>query len=313
MPLPKRCLAALCALPLLTACTDVRGRLSPDVLAVDVTEQGTLFAMHCGQQEEVITTAAHAPMELCAALEKASGKRIEAGHLSLLVLHGDPATILPDYLRARILMPTSEVLYAETIPAELPSAEQLRAAVRTGAMPARTADLILGDLVNGSGVSALPCMKDGKLTLMLCDGSGILNALSADACRGLALCGGRFSPFPLAAGEDTITVKRAKLRFSAEQTDTGLCFTLRGRIICKPEGKFAADWSARAAETFTRMLEAACRETAQSAGADLLLLREAAIHDRIREADTCTREVWRDALRRADFRIEISAVQATFG
>ena len=303
---------------LLTSCTDVRNRLSPDVLAVDQMPDGsTQFAMRCSQETEIITADADSPLLLCSALQTAAGKEIDSGHISLLMLHGNPAALIPTYLEMQVLMPTSEVLLctdsACAMPQNTPDAKQIRAAVSAGMLPACTADRMLGDLQNGSGVSAVCCDRNGTLTLALCDANGICGTLSADACRGLALSDKRWTQFSLTAGESTVSVTHVCLHISAAEAADRLLFTLRGTVTCKPKGTASADWQSEAQRELTAMLSAAYRETAQSAGADLLLLREAAVRDRISGAADCALSVWRERLQASEISIEITVHSSIIG
>ena len=306
----------LLCLPL-TACSDVRNRLSPDVLAVTQHSDGTAqFAMRCSQNTGVITADAASPLMLCSALRAASGKEIDAGHISLLLLSGNPAALIPDYLRMQVLMPTGEVVFCPDDPCtlrDIPDTAQLRAAVDAGLLPARTADLFLGDLQNGSGVSALPCFTSGQLSLTLCDAGGICGTLSEDACRGLALLGRRWEQFSFAADGCTVSVSRTHLDIQAAEIDGQLLFTLTGTAVCRPEGAPASDWIPAAETALRTMLLAAAEETAQNAGADLLLLREISVRDGIAGTAHCSKEDWRSRLQSADFAVQISVHSAEFG
>lgn len=302
---------------LLMGCTDVRERLSPEVLAVDMRETGAAsLAIRCPQApEEIISARADSPLLVCTALRAAAGKEIDAGHISLLLLRGSPAALLPDLLAKGALMPTSEVLLCRddpcAMPETLPDAEQLRAAAAAGMLPARTADLILGDLQNGSGVSALPAMQGDRLTLALCDSEGQCGFLSEDACRGLALLGKRWESFSFRAGETVVTAKRTHLRLSAAEDDAGaLHFTLAGSVACVPEGIPHENWLPDAEAALTELLRAACEEPVHQSGADLLLLRETAVRDGISGAADCTCSAWRERLLHADFAIKIAAEPA---
>ena len=303
----------------LTACTDVRERVSPDVLAVDLKKNGAAsFAVQVSQApEETVRAEGDSPLLVCTALRAAAGKEIDAGHISLLLLRGDPAALLPDYLAMQALMPTSAVLLCRgnpcTLSADYPDTAQLRAAVDAGLLPARTADLILGDLQNGSGVSALPIYTGDRLTLALCGtADGAFPTLSADACRGLALLGGRCKKFSFRAGDSAVTVQRTKLRITAaEDADGVLSFTLRGSVTCKPEGIPAESWLTDAETVLHRMLTAACTEPLLLGGADLLLLRETAVRDGVSGAADCTNAAWRDRLTAAEFAVETAAESAS--
>ena len=298
----------------LCGCTDVRERLSPDVLAVDLHRGGTAeFAVRCAQApEEPLRASGDSPLMLCTALRAASGKEIDAGHISLLLLRGDPAEILPDYLAMQVLMPTGAVLVCRDAPAAHIGYDpaQLRAAADAGMLPVRTADLILGDLQNGSGISAVPYLCGDTLTLALCGGEGF-PMLSADACRGLALLGGRYQTFAFRAGDTAAEVKRTHLRITAAEDGGSLHFMLAGTVTCKPEGIPAAGWLDAAQSALDRMLTAACTEPLDLGGADLLLLRETAVRDGISGAANCTNAEWRDRLLYADFSVEAAAEPAS--
>lgn len=299
----------------LCACTDVRERLSPDVLAVDLHRDGSAaFAIRCAQDAaEPITASGDSPLMLCTALRTAAGKEIDAGHISLLLLHGNPAAVLPDYLAMQVLMPTSAVLLCRgtSVTHTAYDPAQLRAAVDAGMLPARTADLILGDLQNGSGVSAAPCLSGDTLTLALCGDTDGFPMLSEDACRGLALLGGRWKTFAFRAGDTAASVVRKDLRMTAAEDGDALHFTLTGTVTCKPEGNPAADWLPAAQSALEKMLAAACKEPLESGGADLLLLRETAVRDGIPGAADCTASAWRTRLLQSDFTVDVTAKAAS--
>lgn len=312
----RRCLFIINStlLLMLCGCTDVRERLSPDVLAVDLRRSGAAsFAACCTQSGAAAVRAeGESPLTLCTALRAAAGKEIDAGHLSLLLLRGDPAAVLPDYLAMQVLMPTSAVLLCRSDPCRapetMPDAAQLRAAVEAGMLPARTADLILGDLQNGSGVSAIPYCMGSTLTLALCGIPETYPVLTEDACRGLALLGNRWTTFSFRAGEDTVSAVRTHLRITASEGAEGtLHFRLSGKVICRPEGIPSDGWLAAAQSAAERMLTAGCREPLEAGGADLLLLRETAVRDGISDAAGCTNAAWRERLLHADFTAEITA------
>ena len=89
--------AYLLAIPLallLTACTDIRSRISPDILAADVGKQ-TAYAMHASGKQGVLRASAAHPDLLCDALQNAAGAEVSTGHLTLLLVSGDAVRILP--------------------------------------------------------------------------------------------------------------------------------------------------------------------------------------------------------------------------
>lgn len=283
---------------LLTGCTDIRNRRSPDLLAVDAGSR-TKFAAHISQDGELISASADSPLLMPDALQTASGAEISTGHLSLLAVSGNPCSFLQDYLERQWLAPTCQVLFlprsacAALSGGSLPAPEQISAAVRSGQVPCRTADAVLGDLLGGSGITALHCPDAGTLTLALADENGVCGMLSADACRGLALLGKRWDSFSFAQTAGICTVTHIRAGISAEQSETGLIFTLRADLTCRTAAPAEAEAILR------QMLDAALCETVQDAGADLLFLREAAVRSGIPGAGTAAPEAWRRQLRNA--------------
>ncbi|MBQ3940133.1 MAG: hypothetical protein II723_03385 [Oscillospiraceae bacterium] len=303
---PLVCLLAM--LPaglLLTGCRDIRNRLSPDVLAVDAGIR-TRFAAHISQDAAVLSASADSPLLMPDALQTASGAEIEAGHLSLLAVSGSPCAFLRDYADRQWLAPTCQVLY---VPAsacdalsggQLPSAQQIAAAVAAGQIPCRTADAVLSDLLGGSGITAVCCLRQDAVSLILADDSGTLDPLPDSACRGLALLGKRWDTFSFAisGGICTVTQLRARIH-AAEDSQQQLTFTLDAAVTCRTGAPAAAEAVLR------QMLLDALTETAQKAGADLLLLREAAVRDGISDAGSCAASDWQQRLRSAVYRAEI--------
>lgn len=294
---------------LLTGCTDIRNRLSPDVLAVHIADR-TEFAVHDAGLPAPLSAYAAEPGLLCDALRRASGEEVSTGHLTLLAVSGDPGRVLPEWFSQRKIAPTCAVLVLRENACSvlrsgsLPTPEQISAAVSTGALPCRTADAVTGDLWGGSGVTALHCLEAGRLTLMLRDSDTDLGTLSADACRGLALLGSRWEHFTAAAEDGTVfSVQRAALRIAAEEIEGRLRFTVRGQIFCSP-----ADSAAESA--LCEMLTAALTESAGEAGADLTALRESAIRDGISAAEQCTQAQWRALLMQAEYRAEPEILSA---
>ena len=293
---------------LLTGCTgtDIRGRISPDVLAVD-TAGSVQFAAH-DSRGEVITADADSPFLLENALQNASGSRLTTGHLSLLLFSGNPAGILPEYFRRGWITPGCEAVFCPDGACRLltaeksPSAQQLRAAVRTGMLPCRTADAVIGDLTGGSGVTAAAAFRGESLTLALFSAEASCGTLSENACRGLALLGRRWESFTFAADGSAFSVRHTLLHLSASQADDRLVFTVSGRIFVQGKADDAA------ADALTDMLSAALTETARQHGADILMLRETALRDGIAAAKDCTQEMWRETLMQADYRAEPETV-----
>ncbi|MBR5722180.1 MAG: hypothetical protein IKX57_01015, partial [Oscillospiraceae bacterium] len=78
---------------LLCGCTDIRTRRAPDILAADLGDSIRLAA-HATQSDEIITAEARALPLLTEALQNASGAEISAGHISLLLMHGNPCALL---------------------------------------------------------------------------------------------------------------------------------------------------------------------------------------------------------------------------
>ena len=288
---------------LLTGCTgtDIRGRISPDLLAAD---PGTEICFAARDSSgTVISAAAESPLRMEDALHAAAGESLSTGHLSLLLLGGAPAQILPDFCAAGRMPPTCDVLYCPDGACRLlkngqaPAPEQIRAAVQTGMLPCRSADAVLGDLWGGSGVTALTALHGNRLTLTLFHGDIPCGTLSEDACRGLALIGKRWERFSFSAAGETFFVQHALLRITVTEAENRLCFAVSGRIFV-----FGAENTA-ARDVLCRILGAALTETASQAGADLLTLREAALREGISAAD-CPQEAWRVRLMQAEYRTE---------
>lgn len=293
----------LCAL-LLTGCTDVRTRRSPDVLALDTAEPSRA-AMHATQNDEIISAGVMHPLLFREALENAAGAEISPGHLSLLMISGNPAPVLPELLQSQEIAPTCKVLYVPDGACRLlesgnaPETGQLDAAVSTGMLPLRTADLIYGDLCGGSGVSAVPAWLHERLTLMLLDADGVQSALSENACRGLALLGGRFETFSFDADGAPCTVRSVSLRISAAVAHDQLCISVCGSVRAETAHRPAAEL------LLSEMVSSALTETAQAAGADLLFLYEAACKSRLPGIRSCSQSQWRSMLMTAAYQTDL--------
>ena len=301
----NRLLPAVLPLCLLTACTDIRTRLSPDLLAADADAQWH-FAAHTTQQDRIISADAPAPLLFPDALQNEAGAEISAGHLSMLAVSRDACEALPELLQAGLLAPTCLVLYVPDdacgmlANGELPSAAMLRTASDTGQIPLRTADTVTGDLFSLSGITAVPCPHDGGFTLLLRDTETEYGTLSTSACRGLALLGRNRKSFSFAAGETACSVTRTNLHLRAEKAAGRLRFTLSGSLQIKPACE-------QAEAVLQDMLTAALTETARNHGADLLFLQEIVLRDHVPEARSCSRSEWRDMLMQAEYNVQISA------
>lgn len=300
----KRIISCLLSALLLTGCTDIRTRISPDTLALN-TGQPVRAAMHNAQTDTVIAAEADHPLLFREALERAAGAEISGGHLSLLLLSGNPANVLGSLLQSQQLAPTCKLLYVPEdacgllAAGDAPSAAQLDTAVESGHLPVRTADLVYGDLCGGSGVSALPAWDHGRFTLALFDADGVSGMLSPAACRGLALLENRQDSFTFDADSAPCTVTSTALRLTAESSGDSLCFTVSGTLYADTAHPAAAEL------LLTEMLRAALTETALAAGADLLFLRETALRDGVSAAKHCTQAEWRNLLKAAACRIDI--------
>lgn len=299
----RRILPAVLACILLSGCTDVRTRLSPDVLAVDLGTPAKIAA-HVTQDEEILLTEAESPLLLTDALQITAGAEISTGHLSMVAVQGNPCELLTDALQKQYLAPTCMILSVSRSACglmrtgSLPTPDQLQSAVDAGQLPFRTADAVVGDLWGGSGITALHAVSGDCLTLMLRDADREYGTLSENACRGLSLLGKRWTSFSFAADGTACEVKRTDLHISAGMRENTLCFTVSGSVSCGSGTPNAA------AEALTEMLHAALAETISN-GADLLFLRETAIRDRIPDADICTQAQWREMLRDAECEIAI--------
>lgn len=300
----KRILICLLCALFLTGCTDIRSRRSPDVLALD----NACAAMHAAQDDEIITAEIMHPLLYREALENKAGAEISPGHLSLLMLSGNPAEVLPELLRAQEIAPTCKVLYVPEdacgllMSGDAPTAGQLDAAASTGMLPPRTADLVFGDLCGGSGVSAMPARLHGDLTLVLLDADGVQQALPQTACRGLALLTERFDSFSFDADGAPCSVRSTDLQISAAIEHDVLCFTVSGSIRVSTAHRPAAEL------LLNEMICSALTETAQGAGADLLFLYETACKSRLPGIRSCTQAQWREMLTAAAYRCDLRVI-----
>lgn len=300
----KLILLLLCA-GLLTGCTDIRTRLSPDLLAADAGSTVRLAA-HTTQENAVITAETDDFAMLTDALAAAAGADIAAGHISMLLISGNPCAVLETALQKQWLPPTGAAVsvYGSACRAlctgAAPSPDQIAAAVSAGLLPCRTADTVLGDLRGGSGITALHTASDGKLTLSLWDGDRAYGTLSEDACRGLALLGNRWNSFNFTCGDGICTVRRTALRTAVTEQ--------AGKLVCTVSGTIFADTAKpeEAGQRLTGMLTAALAETAGACGADLLFLRESAVRSRVSAAKSCSQAEWAQMLCDADYRVEIA-------
>ena len=303
----KRCICIMMTpILLLSGCTDIRERLLPDLLAAD-TGSPVRFAAHSSQDESVISAAAASAMMMPEALENASGKEISTGHLTMLAVGGNPCAVIEDYLQAQYLAPTCMVLCVPKSACSmlqngtLPAPEEIQAAVKTGMLPCRTADAVIGDLWGCSGITALPCLQNGSLTLALRDRSRSFGTLSQDACRGLALFGSRWESFAFTADDVCYRLTDCRLFTEVRQTQTHLQITVSGEISAEPP------LSEAAAGRLREMLNAAVTETALTQGADVLFLYETALRDGAADS-SMTQELWRSALKRAACSIRVGGI-----
>ena len=289
---------------LLTGCTDLSGRLSPDLLAADTGETVRLAA-HTTQENAVITANTADIRLLPDALRNAAGAEISAGHITMLLVCGNPCALLETALQQQWLPPTGSVLALPEsacdalCSGDYPTAEHLTAAAETGLLPYRSADTVLGDLWGGSGITALHTREHGRLTLLLLDANGQYGTLSETACRGLALLDHRWKHFSFACGDTACSLRRTKLEIRVTETAGRLRIAVSG-TVCPEQNTPAAE------QILTDMLTAALDETARAAGADLLFLRERAVRAGVRCAKTCTQAEWAAMLRDADCTVRIS-------
>ena len=299
-------ISAIIIVSLLTlcGCTDIRNRVFPDVLAVDCGTPAE-FTAHLTQGGSLLSASADSPLLMPDALQNASGAEISEEHLSLLAFSGNPCGLVSGYFAKQWLAPDCPVLYVPHSACSalkagtLPTAAQISAAVSSGRLPCRTADAVLGDLLGGSGVTALYCRDGSGLSLVLADRDGITGKLSEDACRGLALLCGRSDHFSFAEAGAVCTVTRRKAHILASEDGDRLRFTLSADIFCE------TDVPDLAASALRRMLDAALTETAADAGADLLFLRESAVRSGIPSASDDSAEAWRQTLLSADYETEL--------
>ena len=284
----------LCIL-FLTGCADIRNRASPDALAVS----GNLLAVHISGQDGTVTAKCD-PLQFPDAVSAAAGAKISAGHISVLMLSEDPARILPAYLQNGWIAPTAQVISAADAVALLnsdpPSAEDIRAAADTGQIPPRTADTVLGDLLGGSGVTALTAPAENGFRLDLWDDAGFCGTLPESACRGLALLCGRYCTFTAADADCCFTVDHAKPEIHAEMYGNILQISVSGTFRCGMRRGSLSD----AERLLSTMLTAALSESVTKHGADLLQLRERA------GAGRYSRTAWRSVLQSAAFSTDIT-------
>lgn len=297
----KRCIPAALAALLLVGCTDIRKRVSPDILAADL---GTAvrFAAHTSQDETIITASAQDFMLMPESLRNAAGAELSTGHLSLLAVSGNPCAITEQYLQEQYLAPTCAVV---SVPQNavvmlqdgiLPTPDEIKAAVATGTLPCRTADTVVGDLFGGTGITAFYACENGALTLALWDKTGKISALSQDACRGLALFGQRYETFAFAAAGQTFRLQKCMLRLHLHMDDR-LHISVSGQITAETPLSDAAENRLR------EMLFAALQECICDAGADVLFLHEAAMRDHIPDAPQLSAENRRKILQNAEFTV----------
>ena len=297
----KRYAFLILSAAILTGCTDIRTRLSPDILAAD-TGAVTHFAAHTSQDEPVITAEAPDCLLMPDALRGAAGAEISTGHLSLLAVSGNPCGITEQYLQAQYLAPTCAVL---SVPQDacamlkdgiLPTPDEIKAAVDTGMLPSRTADTAVGDLWSGTGITAFCAYENGALTLALWDADGKHGTLSPDACRGLALFGQQYETFAFEAGGAVFRLQKCAPALHLRMDDR-LHITVSGQFSAAPP------LTDTAGDRLREMLAAAMQETVCDAGADLLFLHEAALRDHIPDASHLTQEKRRAVLQNADYQI----------
>ena len=223
----------------------------------------------------------------------------------MLLICGNPCELLETALQKQWLPPSgAAVSLPESACNALrngtaPTPGQLAAAAETGQLPYRPADTVLGDLLGGSGITALHTAENGHLTLSLWDRQQQYGTISVNACRGLALLGNRWKTFSFACADGVCRVRRAVLHTAVTEQDGAFCVTVSGTVTAETDDPAAAEHSV------TEMLSAALHETARDAGADLLFLREYAIRSGVTEARFCSQAQWRDMLRHAECSISL--------
>lgn len=285
---------------LLTGCADIRGRVTPDLLALQDGAQPEL-AMHISGEEGTIRAESdlmNFPDAMCAA----AGAEVSTGHISVLLLHANPAAVLPDYLENGWLAPTAQVVYSDTDAVSLlahhpPSAEEIKAAVRTGLLPPRTADSVLADLMGGSGVTALTMHTKDGFRLAVWDAAHHCGTLSEDACRGLALLTGKYDTFTFSGENACFTVEHAAPDIRATLDGEALEITVSGKFRCSLRSGNADEVE----PALTTIITAALTETVTQHGADLLHIQERA------RAGEISHSSWREMLRSAAITVSIHA------
>jgi len=284
----------LCIL-FLAGCADIRNRVSPDALAVN----GNLLAVHISGRDGTVTAECD-PLAFPDAIAAAAGAEISPGHVSVFILSTEPAHILPAYLQNGWIAPTAQVVSAPDAAALLnddpPSAEAIKAAAETGLIPPRTADTVLGDLLGGSGVTALTSYTANGFRLDIWDNADICGTLSESACRGLALLCGRCRTFTAADADCCFTVEHADPLIRAEMYGDILHISVSGTFRCGMRRGSLSD----AEHLLREMLSAALTESVTQHGADLLQLQERAY------AGAYSRTAWRKILRDAAIRTDIT-------
>lgn len=308
--------SAFAGILLCSGCSaEVRERAYAQILAVH-TGTRVQGAVRYDEESAPAAATAKTPVLLLDALQSESGKSLYTGHLSMLLLSGDPYRAFADYTAGQWLSPECMVLYTENAANLLENSDtdyeaMLRQAVSTGKLPPCNTASIFGEWHSGTGVAAIPYYKQEVLTMALCAADGRVTVLSEEASMGLALMADVWEHFsvPITAGKSiaAVTVSKADIVLSFAEHEGQLQISLRCKTKCKAaSAEMGEDPQTAAENAIGDLLTAAMHETLSN-GADLCYLREAAIRDGIAWAKNASQEQWRDALQQAVYHIAVES------
>lgn len=308
-------LSAALALPLCCGCqAEVRERAYAEILAVH-TEARVQGSVRYDAESAPVTAIADTPALLTEALQTESGKSLYTGHLSMLLLSGDPRRAFTDLTAGQWLSPDCTVLYTGQNAANLLAKDDTdyeakrRQAVATGQLPPYDVADVFGHWTSGTGVAALPYYRQEAFTVILWAENASAAVLSQNACRGLALIADEWETFSFAVGASAaaFALTKADIIMRLWENDGRLEISLHCKAKCKPSSAdMGADPQEAVEHALSDFLTAAMHETL-SAGADLFCLREAAIRDGISWAKDAAQGQWRDALQQAVYQVTAEA------
>lgn len=317
----KKTAVILClSLGMLFCCgcrAEVRERAYAEVLAVH-TEARVKGTVRYDTESAPVTGTADTPALLTEALQTESGKSMYTGHLSMLLLSGEPQRTFADLTAGQWLSPNCLVLYTAQNAANLLAKEdtdyeaKLRQATATGQLPSYDAADVFAHWTSGTGIAALPYYRQETFAIALCAEDAPVAVLSQNACRGLALLADEWETFSLAVVGQVhtaaVALTQADMVMRLSENDGQLSIALHCKAKCKPSSADMGDAPQQAAEQALSDLLAAAMHETLSAGADLCCLREAAIRDGISWAKEASQTQWRDALQQATYTITVEAV-----